>query len=81
MKKEKTYIGRNKEIETYIIKAAEGKVLQRKSDGQLFGSERTLGYEWYIGGEKLSEPHFEVPSDYTEVDEPVDEEEISEESE
>jgi len=78
MTQEKIYIGLNKDIESYKLTADEGKVLQRKSDGQQFGREITLGKTWYIGGERLAEPHFEVPEDYEEVDEPIIEEPIAE---
>ena len=69
-----TYIGVNKDVKTYKITADDGKVLRRKSDGQMFGNEMVLGKTWYLNGEKLKEPHFEVPEDYEEVDAPEVEE-------
>ena len=48
--------------------ADEGKVFRRISDGVVFGSEIYLGYTYYIGGEKLSEPKLEVIEDFEEVE-------------
>ena len=48
--------------------ADEGKVFKRISDGVVFGSEIYLGYAYYIGGEKLSEPKLEVIEDFEEVE-------------
>ena len=48
--------------------ADEGKVFRRLSDGLVFGSEIYLGYIYYIGGEKLSEPKLEVIEDFEEVE-------------
>ena len=48
--------------------ADEGKVFRRISDGVVFGSEIYLGYTYYIGGVKLSEPKLEVIEDFEEVD-------------
>ena len=57
---------------TFItIKAEEGKVLRRISDQMIFGKEITLGYTYYIGGKLLSEPLWELPEHYEEIDEPV----------
>lgn len=56
-------------MENNIIKASEGKVFRRKSDGFIFGNEISLGYTYIIGGKKLSEPHLEVPEDFEEIDE------------
>ena len=53
------------------IKADEGKVLRRISDQMIFGKEITLGYTYYIGGKLLSEPLWELPEHYEEIDEPV----------
>lgn len=68
------------------IVAEEGKVFKRKSDGLIFGDEIFLGYTYYINGEKLDEPHLEVPEDFEEVDMPEEykepvEEEVDEEAE
>lgn len=58
-------------MENRIIKAREGKVFRRKSDGFIFGKEINLGYTHYIGGEKLEEPLLELPEHFEEIDEPV----------
>lgn len=50
------------------IKAKDGYVLKRISDGLIVGSELTLGYTYYIGGKKLYTPKLEMPEDYTEVE-------------
>ena len=54
-----------------IIKASEGKVFRRISDGFIFGKEVHLGYTYYIGGNKLEEPLLELPEHFEEIDEPV----------
>lgn len=54
-----------------IIKASEGKVFRRISDGFIFGKEINLGYTHYIGGKKLEEPLLELPEHFEEIDEPV----------
>ena len=48
--------------------ADEGKVFRRIADQVVFGSEIYLGYTYYIGGEKLSEPKLEVIEDFEEVE-------------
>ncbi len=58
-------------MEERIIKASEGKVFRRISDGFIFGKEINLGYTHYIGGEKLEESLLEVPEHFEEIDEPV----------
>ena len=67
-----------KEITT--IYADDGKLLVRKSDGQIAGDSVTLGYNYYEAGIPLSEPHLETPDDYEEQDKPtiLDEEAVSE---
>ena len=55
---------------TTPIKAAEGKVLRRKSDGYIAGQEIYLGYTHYIDGIKLVAPLLELPEHYEEVDIP-----------
>lgn len=47
-----------------------GKVLQRISDNQIFGSEIYLGYTYYLGGKKLNEPLLELPEHFREIDAP-----------
>lgn len=60
-------------MEHQTIKASEGKVFRRKSDGLIMGEEVTLGYTWYIGGKKLDEPLWELPEHYEEIDAPEEE--------
>ena len=58
-------------MEDRIIKASEGKVFRRISDGFIFGKEIHLGYMHYIGGKKLDEPFMALPEHFEEIDEPV----------
>ena len=58
-------------MEDRIIKASEGKVFRRISDGFIFGKEIHLGYTHYLGGKKLSEPLLELPEHFEEIAEPV----------
>ena len=58
------------------IIAENGKVLQRISDGIIFGTELHLGYTHYLGGELLPEPLLELPEHYIEIDEATIEEVI-----
>ena len=58
-------------MEDRIIKAGEGKVFRRISDGFIFGKEINLGYTHYIGGEKLEEPLLELPEHFEKIDEPI----------
>ena len=55
-------------IKNRTIQAEQGKELMRIADKMRFGSELTLGYTYYIGGEKLDSPKWEMPEDYTEVE-------------
>ena len=61
----------DKKTEYRTIKASEGKVFRRISDGVVFGKEINLGYTHYIGGKKLEEPLLELPEHFEEIDEPV----------
>ena len=54
-----------------IIKASEGKVFRRISDGFIFGNEINLGYAYYLGGKKLEEPLLELPEHFEEIDEHI----------
>lgn len=54
---------------TKII-AEEGKILKRKNDGHYYGTEVTLGYNYYEAGVALSQPKLETPEDFEEVDMP-----------
>lgn len=60
------------QITRTIIKAEEGKLLVRKSDGWVAGERVSLGYNYYEAGVALSKPHLEVPDDYMEIDKPED---------
>lgn len=54
------------------IKADEGKILVRKSDGQIIGDTIHLGYDYYDAGVALSNPRLMKPEDYEEIDIPED---------
>ena len=60
------------QITRTIIKADEGKLLVRKKDGWIAGSEASLGYNYYEAGVALSSPRLETPDDYEEIDKPED---------
>lgn len=53
------------------IYAEEGKVFRRISDGTVFGTELWLGYTYYLDGELLLEPLWELPEHYEEIEESV----------
>lgn len=55
-----------------IIKAEEGKLLVRKSDGMVCGDTVHLGYDYYDAGVALSNPRLMTPDDYEEIDMPED---------
>lgn len=59
-------------MENKIIKASEGKVFRRISDGVVFGKEISLGYTHYLNGKKLDEPLLELPEHFEEIDEPAE---------
>lgn len=54
------------------IHADEGKILVRKSDGQIVGDTIHLGYDYYDAGVALSNPRLMKPEDYEEIDIPKD---------
>ena len=58
-------------MEERIIKASEGKVFRRISDGFIFGNEINLGYTHYLNGKKLEEPLLELPEHFEEIDESI----------
>ena len=62
------------ENEIKIIKADKGKVFRRIADGQIYGKEISLGYSYYIGGVRLTEPHLDIPEDFEQINEPAKEE-------
>lgn len=55
-----------------VLIADEGKVLRRISDGMIAGERIVLGYTYYLHGEKLDEPLWELPEHYEEIDAPED---------
>ncbi len=61
-------------VTTTVLKASEGKVLRRKSDGYIAGQEIYLGYTYYLSGIKLVEPLLELPEHYEEIDAPKESE-------
>lgn len=60
------------QITRTVIKADEGKLLVRKSDGWVAGEQVSLGYNYYEAGVALSSPRLETPDDYEEIDKPED---------
>ena len=58
-------------MEKRVIKASEGKVFRRISDGFVFGNEINLGYTYYLNGKKLDEPLLELAEHFEEIDEPI----------
>lgn len=60
------------QITRTVIKADEGKLLVRKSDGWIAGEQVSLGYNYYEAGVALSSPRLETPDDYKEIDKPED---------
>ena len=57
-------------VDGNTIIASEGTWLKRKSDGKLFGKRVTLGYTYYLGGNRLEEPLLELPEHYEDADLP-----------
>lgn len=55
-----------------IIKADDGRLLVRKSDGQIVGDVVHLGYDYYDTDIALSNPRLMKPDDYEEIDRPDD---------
>jgi len=64
----KTEIRNNGKTDYIVIIADEGKVLRRIGTDEIFGTEISLGYSYYINGELLPEPHKDVPEDFEEID-------------
>lgn len=61
---------RGRAIPGGYYKASEGKVFRRIVDGEIFGDTLYLGYTYYIDGEVLAAPRWEVIEDYEEIDDP-----------
>lgn len=59
------------ELNSRHITAEEGKVFRRISDQIIFGKEIYLGYTYYLNGEKLEVPLWELPEHYEEIDEVI----------
>lgn len=62
---------KKKNMEHKTIYAGLGKTLKRLSDLMDFGSEITLGYTHYIGGQKLDTPLWELEEHYERVEIPL----------
>lgn len=56
-------------IQTTVIEAEEGKLLRKISTGRIAGKIVHLGYNYYELGFGLSEPVYELPEHYDEIDE------------
>ena len=56
-----------------LITADEGKILKRFGANEIYGKAIYLGYSSYIDGVKQDPPHKDAPSDFEEIDEPVNE--------
>jgi len=54
------------------IMADPGMVFRRKGTNEIYGEEIWLGYSYYRDGQKLEEPHLDVPEDFEEIPEPED---------
>ena len=52
--------------------AEPGTVFRRKGTNEIYGEEIWLGYSYYRDGQKLEEPHLDVPEDFEEIPEPED---------
>ena len=50
--------------------AEPGMVFRRKGTNEIYGEEIWLGYSYYRDGQKLEEPHLDVPEDFEEIPEP-----------
>lgn len=56
------------------IIADEGKVFRRIGSEEIMGNEIFLGYSHYIEGVRQDPPHLDIPEDFEEIDEPIEEE-------
>ena len=61
---------RIEQVTTSKLKADEGKVLIRKSDGYIMGDTISLGYDYYDAGLPSLAPHATSVEDYEEIDIP-----------
>lgn len=59
-------------IQDRYIHADAGKVLRRIGTDEIMGREIFLGYSYYINGILQDPPHYDVPEDFEEIDEPED---------
>ena len=63
-------------MNVYYIKVEPGYVLQRISDGMIFGDELELGYTYYLFKDgkpvKLEKPIKELPKHYKEIEEIIE---------
>ena len=57
-------------IDGRAIAPEKGKILVRKSDGRQVWGKLTLGYTYYLGGNRLEEPLLELPEHYEDADLP-----------
>ena len=51
---------------TYYAK--DGFVFRRISDGMIYGNEITLGYTYFLNGEKLTTPHEDTLDDFEQIE-------------
>lgn len=63
---------RIEQITTSKMIADEGKVFRKKSSGIIFGSEISLGYDYYDAGVGLAYPQAATPEDFEEIEIPED---------
>lgn len=54
-------------IEGNKIYSDSGKYLFRKQDDFFAGTERSIGYTYYLDNERIDPPHLEIPEDYYEM--------------
>ena len=63
-----TRIENNGEKDITILVAEEGKLLRRKGTNDIYGTEMSLGYSYYIEGVYQNPPHLDVIEDFEEID-------------
>lgn len=47
--------------------AEEGKEFRRIADGVIYGNEITLGYTYFINGQRLETPHLDTIDDFEQI--------------